>query len=321
MRAAWLGGSDATGRTDAYSDLDLLVVAEDDRVEDVFAAIEATLTARSPIEHRYRLPPPTWHGHEQAFYQLEKAGPFLLLDMVVMKLNSEERYLELTNPSTRERAVLRRELLPSLLQVAADNSRFCPSIRLFEIGTVFERRESEPLPRESNRLALVISGPREGEHWQGEGSGDLGFYDLKGLVEGVESTLRLSFAYEAGERELETLWGNGKEAQIKRAGAAMREMGVTEAMLSGMEDSIGYVDTMKWAAGIANRLSEDTFVAGSGEGGTGFNSGMTPEKAKLAWDARVKDPAFNAALMDKAHPNHKSALKEQHDTFSVIYPD
>ncbi|MCP3914858.1 MAG: nucleotidyltransferase domain-containing protein, partial [bacterium] len=94
VRAAWLGGADATDRVDEYSDVDLLVVAEDERVEDVFSALEPVLESLSPIDRRYRLPPPTWHGHEQAFYRFRDASPHTLLDLVVLELSSDERYLE-----------------------------------------------------------------------------------------------------------------------------------------------------------------------------------------------------------------------------------
>ena len=48
----------------------------------------------SPIDLKYRIPEPTWHGHSQAFYRLADAGPFLLLDFVVMKKSSERRFRE-----------------------------------------------------------------------------------------------------------------------------------------------------------------------------------------------------------------------------------
>lgn len=96
VRAAWLGGSDATGRRDAWSDVDLAVIARDEAVEAVFGRVEEALEALSPIELKLRLPDPTWHGHAQAFYRLRDAGPHLLVDLSVMKLSSppDRRFLE-----------------------------------------------------------------------------------------------------------------------------------------------------------------------------------------------------------------------------------
>jgi len=92
--AMWEGGSTATGRMDQWSDIDLQVDAEDDRTEDVVQVAEAALSGLSPIELKYRLPEPTWHGHAQAFYRLRDAGPFLLVDFVVMRHSSAEKFLQ-----------------------------------------------------------------------------------------------------------------------------------------------------------------------------------------------------------------------------------
>jgi predicted nucleotidyltransferase len=92
--AMWEGGSAAWGRLDEWSDLDVLVLVEDDFVEAAFEALEAALSAASPISLRYVLPRPTWHGHDQRFYQLRDAGPFLMLDVVVLRRSAPERFLE-----------------------------------------------------------------------------------------------------------------------------------------------------------------------------------------------------------------------------------
>lgn len=93
-QAAWLGGSDATGRTDAWSDVDVQVVVEDARQEDTFVAVHRALTRLSPIAHGYRLPEPTWHGHAQEFLSLRDADPCHFVDLVVMLLSTGERMLE-----------------------------------------------------------------------------------------------------------------------------------------------------------------------------------------------------------------------------------
>lgn len=94
VRAAWLGGSDASGRTDEWSDVDLQVVVEDEAVEQTFEIIHEALERLSPISHRFRLPSPTWHGHEQEFLGLRDADPCHFLDLLVLKKSSSERFLE-----------------------------------------------------------------------------------------------------------------------------------------------------------------------------------------------------------------------------------
>lgn len=91
--AMWEGGAPAFDRTDEWSDIDLQIVAADDRVDETLAEVERAILQISPIDLRYELPKPTWHGHTQAFYRLKDAGPFLLIDLVVMKLSAQERFL------------------------------------------------------------------------------------------------------------------------------------------------------------------------------------------------------------------------------------
>ncbi|MFC1572113.1 nucleotidyltransferase domain-containing protein [Candidatus Eisenbacteria bacterium] len=94
IQAAWLGGSDASGRTDELSDIDMQIIVEDERVEDAFAYVHRTLEALSPIELRYRFPDPTWHGHSQELLLLRDADPNHFLDFVVMKRSTPDRLLE-----------------------------------------------------------------------------------------------------------------------------------------------------------------------------------------------------------------------------------
>jgi predicted nucleotidyltransferase len=92
--AAWLGGSDATGRTDEYSDVDLVAIVEDDRVDDAFDRVTAALESLSPIATRHRMPDPTWHGHAQMFAALRDASPHHFVDFVAMKRSATDRFLE-----------------------------------------------------------------------------------------------------------------------------------------------------------------------------------------------------------------------------------
>jgi len=89
----WEGGAAALGRVDVYSDIDLQLAVDDPQVDAIWPAIESALAAISPIEIKYELPRPTWHGHAQAFYRLRDASPYLLLDLVVMKASAEEKFL------------------------------------------------------------------------------------------------------------------------------------------------------------------------------------------------------------------------------------
>jgi hypothetical protein len=94
VRAAWLAGSDATGRTDDMSDVDLMVVADTGGVENALACVLAIVSELSPIAIEYRLPAPTWHGAEQTFLRLEGAPDWLMIDAVVLEKGKPHPWLE-----------------------------------------------------------------------------------------------------------------------------------------------------------------------------------------------------------------------------------
>ena len=110
-----------------------------------------------------------------------------------------EIYVTLTNPITRERSVLRRNLLASLLETAAANLRFRDRVELFEIGKVFLLRADDELPEEPRRLALVMAGPRDTRHWLTAGGPELDYFDLKGVVETLLARLHVTGTYEPAE--------------------------------------------------------------------------------------------------------------------------
>jgi hypothetical protein len=93
--ALWQGGSAAHGFTDEWSDIDIQVIVEDDRVQETFDIVEESLKSISEIRFKWRVPEPTWHGHSQCFYQLEQASPFLFIDFVVLKQSYPNDFLEL----------------------------------------------------------------------------------------------------------------------------------------------------------------------------------------------------------------------------------
>jgi hypothetical protein len=82
-RAMWIGGSAATGRLDAWSDVDVGLAVADGRVEDGFAVVERALTSLAPIDFTWRINPPT-DVKPQRVYRLRGADPFLLVDAGVL---------------------------------------------------------------------------------------------------------------------------------------------------------------------------------------------------------------------------------------------
>ncbi len=94
--AAALGGSDASGRTDEFSDIDFMTIVEDERVEEVFILLRKLLESLCPVELSFRMPEPAWHGFSQEFLRLRDADPNHFVDFAAMKLSTPpaRRFLE-----------------------------------------------------------------------------------------------------------------------------------------------------------------------------------------------------------------------------------
>lgn len=100
LRAAWLGGSDATGRADAHSDVDVCLIVRDGAIEAAFEAFRACVLRLSPIRLEWRLPMPTWHGFHQTFLQLANASDDLMIDMIAIETSTPHPWLEVERHGT-----------------------------------------------------------------------------------------------------------------------------------------------------------------------------------------------------------------------------
>ncbi len=87
-------GSAAFQRNDEYSDIDMGIIVKDDFLEQAINIVESTISAISPLEQKYVIPQPTWHGHWQAFYHLKDTSPYLLLDVVILKESTPDTLAE-----------------------------------------------------------------------------------------------------------------------------------------------------------------------------------------------------------------------------------
>ena len=91
--------------------------------------------------------------------------------------------VQLANPLSVERSLLRSSLLPVALQVMAANLRYRERWAAFDIGRVYWPLAGAALPYEARHVSLVMAGPRAPAWWQGSTADELDFYDLKGVVE------------------------------------------------------------------------------------------------------------------------------------------
>ncbi|MGE7779611.1 phenylalanine--tRNA ligase subunit beta [Peribacillus sp. NPDC097264] len=130
---------------------------------------------------------------------LEGAG---LYQAVTYSLTSEDKAaqfalnardsIRLAMPMSEERSQLRLSIVPQLLEVVKyNNARQLDSLALYEIGSVFFKKDNQELPEEKEHVAGVITGLWESQPWQGEKK-SVDFYVAKGVIEAIFDTLGLT---------------------------------------------------------------------------------------------------------------------------------
>ena len=132
-------------------------------------------------------------------------------------------YVELQNPISVERRVMRRSIIATLLEIMEYNSSLSEQLKLFEIGPVFLPVEGQQLPEEKMMLSIGLTGRRSMPSWQGGESVSMDFYDLKGIVEGMMTGLHIEdVAYRSGDHPC---LHPGKTAEILIGGSVVGVMG------------------------------------------------------------------------------------------------
>ncbi|HNV03741.1 MAG TPA: phenylalanine--tRNA ligase subunit beta [Vicinamibacterales bacterium] len=144
---------------------------------------------------------------------------------------AEIPYVRLANPIVVDRVVMRRAILPGLIEAAAANSRNTDRMAFFEIGNVFLPRPEEALPGEPRRLALVLSGARTLPGWQQGDRAAMDFFDLKGVIEELGEALAVAgVEFEPGERDG---LRPGRSAAVRAGGEAIGWAGELHPTVAG----------------------------------------------------------------------------------------
>ncbi|HQR21384.1 MAG TPA: hypothetical protein PKV98_10970 [Burkholderiaceae bacterium] len=84
IRAVGEGGAAARGRADAYSDLDLVIVAPLAHADAVFGRVESAIAAVARITHRWCVEPPGFANMAQCFYFLDGAPRYFAVDCSIL---------------------------------------------------------------------------------------------------------------------------------------------------------------------------------------------------------------------------------------------
>ena len=132
-------------------------------------------------------------------------------------------YLELANPISADKTVMRQELLASMLEVVEKNFRSKERIALFEIGPVFLPEDAELNISELSKLALCLYGSRSHPSWQGGEKRVMDYYDLKGIIESLLAGLHIEGVKYLPEAA--PYFHPGKSARIDVGGNLLGYMG------------------------------------------------------------------------------------------------
>jgi len=109
-------------------------------------------------------------------------------------------YVEIKNPITPDRTVMRRSILATMLEILEHNCKLSPRLAMFEIGPVFIPKAGQLLPDEKLKLSIGMTGIRETTNWQVNSSENMDFYDIKGVVEGLMHGLHIdNLSYRASD--------------------------------------------------------------------------------------------------------------------------
>jgi phenylalanyl-tRNA synthetase beta chain len=100
----------------------------------------------------------------------------------------------LSNPLSADMSILRRSLIPGLLQsIAYNQNRQAKSVKLFELGRVYEITEKGY--KETPSLAVVLWGDADQETWETKRR-PVDYYDLKRVLQGLLLRMDLGFVLE-----------------------------------------------------------------------------------------------------------------------------
>jgi phenylalanyl-tRNA synthetase beta chain len=132
-------------------------------------------------------------------------------------------FVRLSNPVSADRAVLRRTLIPGLLEAIVQNARNRDRLWFFELGPVFFPAPSQKLPVESRRLGIGMAGPMAPGSWREPEPPRIDFFALKGVVEALLAGLHIG---EVGFEPVENpLVAPGRAARVVVRGAAIGLLG------------------------------------------------------------------------------------------------
>lgn len=110
--------------------------------------------------------------------------------------NFTEDIIEIKNPLSEDMAIMRPNLIYSLISNVKDNlNRNQTDLKIFEVSKTFEKiNENDGLAKEDLKIGIALSGREDKNLWN-TSKEDYNFFDLKGMIEFLFERLNLNNKY------------------------------------------------------------------------------------------------------------------------------
>jgi len=122
-------------------------------------------------------------------------------------------------------------------------------------------------------------------------------------------------AFQADDAALKTAWGAAYQQNLTAAQAAVRGLGLDDATIDKLADSMGHKAAMEFFHKIGAKIGEPDFVAGDKL--ETFGSALTPGQAKAKIAELMKDKGFTAKYLS----NDAAAKAEMERLHKFAYPE
>lgn len=142
--------------------------------------------------------------------------------------SAQDKYVTMVNPISSDKTVMRRTLVPGLLNVISYNKKYADSCQLFEVGNVFRPEEKgldSRLPGEPYYLSIGITGKQHEENFHDKKPRTLDFFDLKSNVEFLFEHLKIQDVSIENYEETHRLFQPGLCGVIKKNGQVFGYLG------------------------------------------------------------------------------------------------
>ena len=128
---------------------------------------------------------------------------------------SAQGTLKLLNPMSRDQAILRPDLTPSILRnLQYNQNRGNSNLRLFEISRTFHFGDMADPCVEYETLILALMGTKSEAAWRETATGEWDFFDMKGILESLFEGLGIT-KYKFSDKNTPPFLHPGRSAQIK----------------------------------------------------------------------------------------------------------